>query len=190
MPSSEDTEITLGTGKLVGIFFGLVVVCAIFFALGYSLGHNSAASAATFAPTPVASSAAKPGAASVQASSQSQAESAFRADHPDQAAPIASTPAPGQDAQVSPAAATVQDSSAPLPNGGSYTVQVAAVSHQEDADALAEALKKKQYAANVVPGTGADKLFHVQVGPFADIKDAEAMKSRLVSDGYNPIVKK
>jgi DedD protein len=35
-----------------------------------------------------------------------------------------------------------------------------------------------------------DKLFRIQVGPFPDIKDAEAMRTRLIGDGYNPIVKK
>src|SRR3974390_654602 len=41
MSSSQDTEITLGTGKLLVLFFGLVGVCALFFALGYSLGRRS-----------------------------------------------------------------------------------------------------------------------------------------------------
>ena len=35
-----------------------------------------------------------------------------------------------------------------------------------------------------------DKFFHVQVGPFADVKEAEAMRGKLMSDGYNPILKK
>jgi hypothetical protein len=30
----------------------------------------------------------------------------------------------------------------------------------------------------------------VQLGPFSDIKDAEAMRTRLVGDGYSPILKK
>jgi cell division septation protein DedD len=68
-------------------------------------------------------------------------------------------------------------------------VQVAAVSKQEDADALVEALKGHQYAA-FISSQPSDKLFHVQVGPFADIKDAEATRAKLVSDGYNPILKK
>ena len=34
-----------------------------------------------------------------------------------------------------------------------------------------------------------DKLFHIQVGPFASRKDAEAMRQRLLADGYNAIVK-
>ena len=70
-----------------------------------------------------------------------------------------------------------------------YFVQVAAVSKQEDAEALVDALKKKQYPA-FVASNSADKLFRVQVGPFAEIKDAEAMRSRLINDGYNPILKK
>jgi cell division septation protein DedD len=69
-------------------------------------------------------------------------------------------------------------------------VQVAAVSRQEDAEALVEALKKKQYPAFIANNPSSDKLYHVQVGPYADPKDAEAMRARLIGDGYNPIVKK
>ena len=68
-------------------------------------------------------------------------------------------------------------------------VQVAAVSKQEDADALVKALRKKEYPVFVV--TQADnKLFHVQVGPFSQQKDAEAMRAKLAGDGYNAIIKK
>src|SRR5271157_6015693 len=41
MDPSQDTEITLGTAKLLGLFFGLVIICAVFFALGYTLGRKS-----------------------------------------------------------------------------------------------------------------------------------------------------
>jgi cell division septation protein DedD len=68
-------------------------------------------------------------------------------------------------------------------------VQVAAVSKQEDAEALVESLKGHQYQA-IISSQPSDKLFHVQVGPFTDIKEAESMRSKLVSDGYNPILKK
>jgi len=68
-------------------------------------------------------------------------------------------------------------------------VQVAAVSRQEDAEALVEALKKKQYPAFTANSSG-DKFYRVQVGPYAELKDAEAMRARLISDGYNPIVKR
>jgi DedD protein len=71
----------------------------------------------------------------------------------------------------------------------SYFVQVAAVSKQEDAQALVESLKGRQYQAFIADATP-DKLFHVQVGPFTDVKEAETMRARLVNDGYNPILKK
>ena len=194
MPSSNDTEITLGTGKLVGLFFGLVIVCAAFFALGYSLGRKSDALAVAASSAPLNPAGGKPGAAANPKSPAASAESAFRADHPDQpAAGVASSPPSTTtgDTSATPLASTpsATDASAPAASGN-YTVQVAAVSHQEDADALADALRKKQYSAVVTAGAGADKLFHVQVGPFAEMKDAEAMKARLTSDGYNPIVKK
>ena len=68
-------------------------------------------------------------------------------------------------------------------------VQVAAVSKQEDAEILGAALRKKQYPVLVVSNVAGDSLFHVQVGPFNDQKEAESMRSRLASDGYNAIVK-
>lgn len=67
-------------------------------------------------------------------------------------------------------------------------VQVAAVSKQEDAEILKAALQKKQYPVFIANSAG-DPLFHVQVGPFTDRKDAEAMKTRLAADGYGAIVK-
>jgi DedD protein len=36
------SEITLGTASLLGIFFGLVLVCGVFFGFGYSLGRGTA----------------------------------------------------------------------------------------------------------------------------------------------------
>ena len=67
-------------------------------------------------------------------------------------------------------------------------VQVAAVSKQEDAEILVSLMQKKQYPVFIANAPG-DPLFHVQVGPFTDKKDAEAMRTRLAGDGYNAIVK-
>ena len=78
---------------------------------------------------------------------------------------------------------------APIPMGG-YFVQVAAVSKQEDAESLVDALKKKEYPAFVANSVTTDKLFRVQLGPFGDIKEAEATRTRLINDGYSPILKK
>jgi len=197
--SSQDTEITLGTAKLLGLFFGLVMVCAVFFALGYTLGRKSDSSltvSAAAAPQ-VSSSRAKPaGAGSNASQSMSFYKSVEQKDSNAQLTP-ASADAGSGPAQTStasapeaqPQTANPPDPMAPIPMGG-YFVQVAAVSKQEDAESLVDALKKKEYPAFVANSATTDKFFRVQLGPFGDIKEAEAMRSRLVNDGYNPILKK
>src|SRR5271157_603028 len=40
--ASEDTEITLGAGRLLGLFFLLAALCGVFFSIGYSLGKSTA----------------------------------------------------------------------------------------------------------------------------------------------------
>jgi cell division septation protein DedD len=91
-------------------------------------------------------------------------------------------------APASTSASNPNDSAA-LPTSG-YFVQVAAVSKQDDAEALVDALKKKEYPAFVAAQATTDKLFRVQLGPFAELKEAEAMRTRLTGDGYSPILKK
>src|ERR1700691_6472909 len=73
MDPEQDTEITLGTAKLLTLFFGLVVVCAVFFALGYTLGRKSdVGSAAPGAATPLkpASNGPKPAGSASQSAPQ------------------------------------------------------------------------------------------------------------------------
>ena len=198
--SSQDTEITLGTTKLLVLFFGLVAICALFFALGYSLGRKAepGITTANAAASPqITPGVTKPGGAGSAPAmtfykaveqkdangeltpAANDAKSASKADAP------ANAPVTDQSAS---AATNTPDPTTTLPTGG-YSVQVAAVSKQEDAESLVDALKKKQYPASANT-SGTDKFFHVQVGPFSDIKDAEAMRARLISDGYNPILKK
>ena len=193
MASSEDTEITLGTGKLLVLFFGLVGICALFFGLGYSLGRKSepaitTASAAVPQPT---SNAGKASSGSAGAPPMTFYKAVEQKNANPQLAPAeAKTDTTAAQANASPVQtpANAPDPTTTLPTGG-YSVQVAAVSKQEDADALVDALKKKQYPAFVAP-IAADKLCRVQVGPFPDVKEAEATRTRLISDGYSPILKK
>ena len=48
----HDTELTLGSGMLLAIFFGLVLVCGVCFGLGYAVGHRGATDAAAASATP------------------------------------------------------------------------------------------------------------------------------------------
>ena len=203
MDSSQDTEITLGTAKLLGLFFGLVIICAVFFALGYTLGRKSdlglaAASPATpltsNSPKPASSPSAQPAPAMTFYKSVEQKDANAQLT-PASANSGSSSPVTAAQAPATPPGASAAQPSANPPDpmaalSSGYFVQVAAVSKQEDAEALVDALKKKQYPAFVASNSATDKLFRVQVGPFAEIKDAETMRSRLINDGYNPILKK
>ncbi|MEO8726017.1 MAG: SPOR domain-containing protein [Acidobacteriaceae bacterium] len=178
----DSTEITLGTGKLLGLFLGLVVICAIFFSLGYALGKNSGnvqpqltEAAATPPPGATTAPESKPGAGASNVSS---------ADLPSE--PAAVTAAAKPSAEFTPAAARDAQTAA-----SGIVVQVAAVSRRADAEILIHALRKKNYPVFLADnGSGNDKLFHVQVGPFSNLKEAELTKGRLAGDGYTPILKR
>jgi len=200
MAETQDTEITLGTGRLLGLFFGLVVVCAIFFGLGFTLGRNSVkAGSLTLQEVPAAGSVQGSNTAKAMAGTPEkttpQPIEQLPADNAQPPAATQSAPAPfaasqAVSGQATPAQAPEMSKTATIaPGAGPYTVQVAAVSKEEDADALVDALKKKSYPVFVATAA-VDKLYHVQVGPFGDVKDAEAMKAKLLGDGYNPIVKR
>ena len=67
-------------------------------------------------------------------------------------------------------------------------MQIAAVRNQDDAKLFSDTLQKQQYPVIITqPG---DKLFHVQVGPYADVKEAEAIRARLIGAGYNAFLKR
>jgi cell division septation protein DedD len=184
---SEDTEITLGTGKMLALFFGLVILCATFFGLGYSMGHSTTKSSAELLPSPGTSrpSRLSPSSSPTTSTPVTQAPSDSKPSDAQQAAPDSSSTANSSSPSTTDQAAPLT----PPQPVASYFVQVAAVSKQEDAQALVESLKGRQYQAFIADATP-DKLFHVQVGPFTDVKEAESMRARLVNDGYNPILKK
>lgn len=213
--AQQDTEITLGTGRMLAIFFALVLVCAFFFSIGFSLGKRTSmavGSSLLNVPSGTATTVVRPSAVkgNPSAGTQSGDFSFYKAvgeknadavlkpadakvQNAAPASPSSSTsPASNSDASTKGAtdAGNAAAPSSATSAGGTYYVQVAAVSRQEDADSLVEALKKKQYPAVASNNNSIDKFYHVQVGPYGDLKEAEAMKARLVGDGYNPIVKK
>jgi cell division septation protein DedD len=205
----RDREISLGTTFILGIFFALVLICAIFFAFGYSMGRRSSLPASGVAAPVAETNATKPAsgvpAAQASAASSNRAVSDDSADNsPEDSSndsgpalvPVAATAKPASTVvlptSTSPrtvtAARPVPASTTAAPGVHLPVVQVAAISRQGDANMLLSALKRKGYNASVhqVPQ---DKLFHIQLGPFATKLDADAMRQRLIGDGYNAIVK-
>jgi cell division septation protein DedD len=191
-------ELTLSTGMILGIFLVLVLLCGAFFGFGYKMGSHKATLpvAATNAegpqPTGDTFSGFKPAAGSPAGESGESS-----------AAPAPAVNAAGDSGEAPGGAAAAESASpvapahTPVPvvttpetpvAAGNFIVQVAAVSHEEDAQLLVNALRAKGYpvSAHTEPQ---DKFFHIQVGPFNNAKDAAAAKQRLVADGYQPIVK-
>ena len=192
----RDTEITLSTGKLLGVFFFLVILCGVFFTMGYMLGkstgsggHNEIVGAVPVSGSPAGKPAAGNKAAQSQPQNSSAATNSVGADTSSAKTPDAQNNQPASSSK-SPDQSSSQSGANNAANAspGSFMVQVAAVSKQEDAEILKAALQKKQYPVFIATSAG-DPLFHVQVGPFTDRKDAEAMKTRLAADGYGAIVK-
>src|SRR5271163_3185426 len=116
MDPEQDTEITLGTAKLLGLFFGLVIICAVFFALGYTLGRKSDAGLTTTsaaAPLQTASNSLKPAGSSSPQPAPSM--TFYKAVEQKDANPQL-TPAPTTDA---PSSAPATASQTPAPAGAS-----------------------------------------------------------------------
>ena len=209
--AGQDREISLGTTTILGIFLALTLLCAVFFGFGYSLGRRSAQPAASPTETTGSesnSSKPAPGSPANQpASKQSAAvtQSAIVPIDPLNTAPqdtqpaadsvkaVVSTPRadvhadPPTNTATKPAAIIPVSTTAPSP--GSLVVQVAAMSHQEDADVVGIDLKRRGYAVSI-RHEQQDKLFHVQIGPFFNRKEADAMRQRLQTDGYNNAIVK
>jgi DedD protein len=229
---SRDTEVTLSPGALLGIFFGLVLICGLCFGLGYWVGHRpsgpaqtAAAQPATQIPAPdeeplqASGSVPKPSAdAQVPAATPNQPDNGAQAPpgaaganpanpQPNPAPQSESAPPPSAPASTPPAQPQPQApvrpafSSAPQPAGTEYApnarsalpgpgqlmVQVAAVSHEEDADVLVNALRRRGYSA-MARRDPSDGLIHVRIGPFTTREDANRMAQRLLDDGYNAMI--
>lgn len=214
----RDKEVTLGPIALTGIGIGLFVLCALFFALGFAVGRHVGGAAATAAqPAPgqsvattPSSSLSKPTAASTISTVQptiadmqqvtptpgNQSANPLTSYAPagstttNDASQLLVRPALGGQsgsAQITPVAASTGAQVQPaIAQAAALMVQVAAVSHVEDARVLVNALHQRGFA--VTARELADGLIHVQVGPFANRADANAMCQKLLSDGYNAVV--
>jgi len=182
----RNREISLGTSFIVGIFFALILICAIFFAFGYSLGRRSVLPASGVPAPATSTSAAKPASGIPETQGSANTNTT---DEENSSAAKESPIAAAATVAIKPTPSSRPVAQSPtMPGAAGSVVQVAAVSHQGDANMLMAALKRKGYNAAIrqVPQ---DKLLHVQIGPFATKKEAEAMRQRLISDGYNAIVK-
>jgi DedD protein len=211
----SDGDFVLESRHLVGLFLLLVVIFGVVFTLGYLMGRSqfdSKVRAAVGPPlgsdTPAAPAGEKsknrPGPEDGQVPKKNSdwdfyhsADPQAGADHlqPPPKAVIASAPS---GTAPKPAVAPPKSAKPAKPSGGTdgplipkgaIMLQVAAVLHQDDALALAQALQQKKFPAFVIT-PGADKLYRVQVGPYADNQAASNARQQLEANGFKSIIKR
>jgi cell division septation protein DedD len=211
-------ERVLESRHVIGLFMLMLLFSGVFFTLGYVMGRNeidSPVRAATdFFKKPEKSVLPKTDASSKRANNPTPATAPTDTAAPpnsdwefyhagdnkkteDHLKPVASAPASARkNAPVlvknAPPPRTVgassKTSNVPLIPGGSYTLQVAALTKEADALELATRLQKKKFPAFVL-SPQADKYYRVQVGPYADPKVADAARKGLEGAGFKAIVK-
>jgi cell division septation protein DedD len=112
-------------------------------------------------------------------------------------APSAAKPKPGADTPTiaKPAASGAPaggPETSPEAAARAYTVQIAAVTRREEADAIVTRLKSRGYEAYVFVPAGAERrnVFRVRVGSFKDKREADALAQRLQREDsrYQPWV--
>lgn len=198
----------LESRHLVGLFLGVVLLCGVFFTLGYVMGktqygglvHAAEALSRTTPDRPSVKPAPVPAGDAAPANGewdfysknsnndrlQSAPKPSASVAHDGSASPAPFKPMPLGAAKTVPASERFQ---APRMSKNSVVLQVAALTHQGDALAMAEALQQKKFPAFVVAPTS-DTFYRVQVGPYSDAKAAESAKNALDRAGFKAIIKR
>ena len=200
----------LESRHLIGLFLGVVLLCGVFFTLGYVMGktqyggavHAASALERTVAAVRPSPKPADAGAAPATVPAPAPGEWDFYTkkgnDHlepaPMSAAPVVaptltSSPMKSAPAASAPPTAVSLPVEPPRMLKGAVVLQVAALRHQSDALAMADALQQKRFPAFVVTPTK-DTFYRVQVGPYPNERAAESAKGQLDRAGFKAIIKR
>jgi cell division septation protein DedD len=187
-------ERTIGSGHLVALFLGIVVLCCVFFILGYEMGRaqferggGSTVATKPAAPPPAATTKEEPPSPNWPSTAPASGAAAkpTTSAGPAQPAPSSKAPAGGSGSSKGTAPGSMK---APEIPRGAIVLQVSAHRNESEALNLAKLLQEKGFPAFVLtPST--DDWYRVQVGPYADAKSAEQAKAALVREGFKPISK-
>jgi cell division septation protein DedD len=192
----NETEILLGNKQLLGIFLVVAVLLGISFTGGYMAGRGAARRTASAEPAQsesgtggqtrtVSPDAILPDSQKLTDKS-SVADTAGEREQHDSEQPLG---ARRNKAKVQPVRElkpeTAQVITPPTssresytPHSGSQYLQVAAV-ERDEAEAIADVLRKKGFRAHAVPKPGSNKLYRVIVGPVRDAGDLRSTRDAL-----------
>jgi DedD protein len=205
----------LESRHLVSLFLGVVLLCGVFFTLGYVMGHNQYGGPVHAAESldngePIGRPSVKPKAEAAPVAAATPAPANNEWDFyskksndgqidpvakPEMAKPVAAVAARPVSPQPSApvyGAKTVQAAAryeAPRLVKGSIVLQIAALTHESDALAMADVLQQKHFPSFVVTPTS-DNFYRVQVGPYPDEHAADSAKAALDHAGFIAIIKR
>lgn len=184
----RDREVTLGAGAVLGLVFGLFVLCGLCFGAGYAVGHHaSARTAAANAPIPAPdqeplqpnSSIPKPSAA--ETSTEPAAQPGDSATTPQAGMPAGSAnPATTQSPAASQQGGSGQGAGRPgAPSSGAAQPVRPALPVATNTQSPAQA------APNVRPALPAQGQLMVQIAAVANVEDADVLVTALRRHGYS-----
>jgi cell division septation protein DedD len=189
-----EKELVLGNKQLISLFFVVVALCGVFFAMGYMIGRNTSKPATTNLEgnfvLPAGSAATQ---SDVPRSGESEPPRETSA-APVETQPVASvatqpSPAPAETPVVSTRTVAAHDTPAAVPEAGATYLQVTAL-RRADADNLVKTLREQSFPALLADSSKPD-LFRVLVGPYHQTADVADAKARLKSLGFaNAFVQK
>jgi cell division septation protein DedD len=180
-----EKELVLGNKQLISLFFVVVALCGVFFAMGYMMGRPSGKQLAAIPETGPAAQVAP-----VQAQESAPPHETPPPDtqSPASAETASATPPPATQTQAArdvPATATATA----VPEAGATYLQVTAL-RRTDADNLVKTLKEQNFPALLADSSKPD-LFRVLVGPYQQTADVADAKARLKALGFaNAFVQK
>ena len=175
MPRNEDGEfeLLLGNRQLMSVFFIVVILLGVFFAMGYIVGRNS--SPVTAPETAARRPEPKPAPVDASPVRETPRETPAPAEAPKETAPQQpAAPPESKPAPPAPPAATRAAASAQPESGKTY-LQLSAIDHDK-AEIMVEMLRKKSFSAIAAEIPEKPGVFRVLVGPMseADINKARA----------------
>jgi hypothetical protein len=185
LPRNEDGEfeLLLGNRQLMSVFFIVVILLGVFFAMGYIVGRNSSPvttpDVASRRPEPKTVTADVPSATPTPAATSKEAAAPRENDAPKETAsqqgPAAAPAVQSAPAQApAPPKASSRAAASSQPESGKTYLQLSAIDHDK-ADIMVELLRKKNFQAMAAEIPEKPGVFRVLVGP---IPEADVNKTR------------
>ena len=179
MPRNDDGEfeLILGNRQLMSVFFIVVILLGVFFAMGYIVGRNASPVGAPEVASRAADSKPVPDTAASARETTRETGAPAPADAPKQTdAPPKETasqqgpaakPAPPPEPAPAPAKTSSRATASSEPQAGRTYLQLSAIDHDK-AEIMVELLRKKNFSAIAAEIPEKPGVFRVLVGPVAE----------------------